>query len=97
MSKAWQAQITWMACAMIKARNSAGVYAALLDQVRAWPERKVCALAAKLAPAPGVARDWASAIAALEGFATSIPAAIAARMRATAEEIAASSDVFSAR
>jgi hypothetical protein len=97
VSNAWRQQINWMACALIKARDRDADYAALLTLLYDWPERWVCALAAKLAPAPGQTRDRASAIAALEGFASRIPPEIAARMRATAVELAVTSDVFRMR
>lgn len=96
-SKALQAEIGWMACALIKARDSAPIYDGLVDLVQYWPEAKLCALAAKLAPAPGIARDHVTAIEAIRSFAAGMPREVAIRMRATAEELAQISDVFRAQ
>jgi hypothetical protein len=96
-SKAYQAEINWMACALIKARDSAAIYAALVELVIRWPERKLCALAAKLAPTPGLARDRLTALMAIQAFSEGIPREIAARMRVAVEEIAQISDVFRAQ
>lgn len=97
LSKALEAEVGWMACALIKARDSAVIYRALADLVRGWPEAKLCALAAKLSPAPGQARDHGAAMAAIHTFSEGMPREVAARMRATAEELAQISDVFRAQ
>lgn len=95
-SKAYQAEINWMACALIKARDSAATYAALVELVRGWSEAKLSILAAKLAPVPGLARDRLTALRAIQAFSQGIPREIAARMRVAVEEITQISDVFRA-
>lgn len=95
--KAYQAEINWMARALINARDSAAIYAALVELVCGWPESKLCGLAAKLAPAPGLARDRSAAFRAIQAFSEGIPREIAARMRVAVEEIAQISDVFRAQ
>lgn len=59
-------EIDWMAAALISARHNIQRFEPLLNLVRDWPDSRLGALADRLAPAPGMRRDWQSALAALE-------------------------------
>ena len=97
MSKASQREVFWMTCAMINARDRADAFAALVELVRSWPERPLCALADSLVPTPGIAKDRESALEALQQFSQGIPRDVAARLRTVGAEIAEISGAFRAR
>ena len=61
-------EVASMAAAIINARHSIERFEPLLSLVREWPEAKLCALADRLAPTPGIQWDRQAALAAIGRF-----------------------------
>lgn len=59
-------EIAWMAAAIINVRYSVERFAPLLSLVRNWPDAKLCALADRLAPLPGILKGSQASLKAIE-------------------------------
>ena len=67
--RALEREVFWMTAALINARDNAEQFRKLVAVVRQWPDAKILAVADRIAPAPGILRDRAAALAAIAGFA----------------------------